>query len=86
MGPQQLQDLKALTKEWDEQRTRAMAEEDWHGLLDHAQIFFQASSIPFRLACLLCHLLAVCHVPAPSKTLLVKVLAAGQKKSLETTC
>ena len=63
-----------------------MAEKDWHGLLDHAQHIFQASSIPFRLTRLLCHLLAVHHAHAPSNTLLVKVLVVGQKKSLEATC
>ena len=28
LGPQQLQELKALGVEWDEQRTRAIVEED----------------------------------------------------------
>ena len=37
LGPQQLQELKAFTAEWDERRTKAMAKEDWHGLLDNAQ-------------------------------------------------
>ena len=86
LEPQQLQELKALAKEWDEQRTKAMAEKDWCGLLDHAQHFFWASSIPFRLAHLLHHLLAVNHTPAPSETLLAKVLVAGQKKSLWAAC
>ena len=54
--PQQLQELKALAMEWDEQGTRAMAEEDWHGLLDRTQYLFRASSIPFGLAHLLHHL------------------------------
>ena len=72
--------------EWDDQRTKAMAEEDWHGLLDLAQHFFLALYIPFRLACLLGHLLAMCHTPTSSKTLLEKVLVASQKKSLKTTC
>ena len=35
------------------------------------------------LARLLCNLLAVCHTPGPPETLLAKVLAVGQKKSLE---
>ena len=70
----------------DEQRIRAIAEEYWHGLLDHAQHLFWAFSIPFRLACILRHLLAMHYIPAPSETLLAKVLAAGQKKSLEATC
>ena len=60
-----------------------MAEKDWCGLLDYAQHFFWASSIPFRLAHLLHHLLAMHHTPASSETLLAKLLATGQKKSLE---
>ena len=63
-----------------------MAEEDWRGLLNCAQQLFQASSILFGLACLLHYLLAVYHTPAPSKTLLAKFLAVGQKKSLEAAC
>ena len=35
MGPQQLKEFKALAVEWDKQRTSAMADEDWCGLLDH---------------------------------------------------
>ena len=62
-----------------------MAEKDWHSLLDHAQDLFRASFIPLRLACLLHHILAMCHTPASSKTLLVKVLAVDQMKSLEAT-
>ena len=69
--------------EQDEQRTKAMAEEDWFSLLDCAQYLFWALSILFRLAHLLRHLLAMHHTPALSKTLLAKVLMAGQKKSLE---
>ena len=38
------------------------------------------------LAHLLHHILAMCHIPAPSKTILVKVLVRGQKKSLEAAC
>ena len=49
-------------------------------LLDHAQHLFWALSIPFGLARLLCHLLAMHHAPAPSKTLLAKALSVGQKK------
>ena len=60
-----------------------MAEKDWHSLPVHGQHLLQASSIPFRLAHLLCHLLAMQHAPAPSKTILAKVLAAGQTKFLE---
>ena len=65
---------------------RAMGDEEWHGLLDHTQHFFQASSILVGLAHLLHHILAKCHTPALSETILAKVLAAGQKKSLEATC
>ena len=72
--------------EWDEQRTKAMVEKDYHSLLDRTQHLFQASSIPFKLACLLPHLLAVHHACAPSKTILAKVLVVGQKKSLEAAC
>ena len=72
--------------EWDEQRTKVIEDEDWRGLLDLAQYLFQALSIPVRLACLLHHLLAMHHTPTPSKTILSKVLAAGQKKSLEAAC
>ena len=49
-------------------------------------IFFNLFSILLRLAHLLCHLLSVCHIPAPFETLLVKVLVVGQKKSLEAAC
>ena len=63
-----------------------MGDEEWRGLLDHAQYLFWALSIPVGLACLLRHILAKhCHVPAPSETILVKVLVAGQKKSMEAT-
>ena len=86
LGPQHLKELKALTMKLDKQRTKAMADEDWCSILDHVQYLFWASSILFRLAHLLCHLLAVCHNPAPSKTLLVKVLVVGQNKLLEATC
>ena len=77
MGPKQLRELKALTGKWDEQRVRATADEDWCSLLNHAQCLFQASLVLFMLAYLLGHLLAVCYIPAPSKTLLAKVLVAG---------
>ena len=40
LRPQQLE-LKALTAEWDEQRTKVTADEDWHGLLDCSQHFFR---------------------------------------------
>ena len=83
MGPQQLKELKAIAAERDEQRKRAMGDEEWRSLLDYSQCLFWALSIPVRLAHLLRHILAVCHVPASSGTILGKVLAAGQKKSLE---
>ena len=35
LGPQKLKVLKALITEWDEQRTKAMEDDDWCGLLDH---------------------------------------------------
>ena len=63
-----------------------MRDEEWWGLLDHAQCLFWASSTPVGLACLLRHILAKHHTPAPTETVLAKVLAAGQKKSLEATC
>ena len=53
------------------------------GLLDRTQHLFWASSILVGLAHLLCHILAKRRVPAPSETILAKVLAAGQKKSME---
>ena len=86
LGPQQPKELKALAMEWDKQRTKATAEEDWCSVLDHTQHLFQALSILFELAHLLHHLLAVCHIPTPFETLLAKVLVAGQKKSLEAAC
>ena len=72
LGPQQLQELKALPTEQDEQRTKVIAEKDCRSLLLCAQRLFWALSIPFRLARLLCHLLAMCYAPAPSETLLAK--------------
>ena len=60
-----------------------MADEEWRGLLDCTQYLFWALSILVGLAHLLCHILAIFHVPAPSDTILAKVLVAGQKKSLE---
>ena len=72
-----------MPAEWDEQRKRVIADEEWHGLLDHAQHLFWALSILVGLAHLLRHILAIHHVPAPSETILAKVLVVGQKKSLE---
>ena len=83
LPPQKLKELKAITAERDEQRKRATGDEEWRGLLDHAQRFFRASSILVGLAHLLRHILAEHRVPAPSETILVKVLVAGQKKSME---
>ena len=85
LPPQQLKDLKAIATERDEQRKWAMRDEEWRGLLDQAQCLFQALSILVGLAHLLRHILAKCCVPAPSETILAKVLAAGQKKSMEAT-
>ena len=83
LPPQQLKELKAITTKRDEQRKQAMGDEEWHGLLDRAQHLFWALSIPVWLACLLRHILAKCNAPAPSETILARVLAAGQKKSME---
>ena len=46
LPPQQLKELKAIAAERDEQRKRVMGDEEWRGLLDHAQRLFRASSIP----------------------------------------
>ena len=83
LPPQQLKELKAIAEERDRQRKWATGDEEWRGLLDCAQHLFRALSIPVGIARLLHHILAKCHVPAPSETILVKVLAAGQKKSME---
>ena len=85
LPPQQLKELKAITSERDEQRKQAMGDEEWHGLLDSAQHLFRALSIPVGLARLLRHILAEHYVPAPSKTILAKVLVVGQKKSMEAS-
>ena len=60
-----------------------MGDEEWRSLLDRAQHLFWASSILDGLAHLLRHILAEHHAPAPSETILAKVLVAGQKKSME---
>ena len=60
-----------------------MGDEEWRGLLDCAQCLFWATSIPVGLAHLLHLILAERRAPAPSETILAKVLAAGQKKSME---
>ena len=81
--PQHLKELKAIATKKDEQRKWVMGDEEWRGLLDCAQHLFWASTIPVRLARLLHHILAEHHAPAPSETILAKVLAMGQKKSME---
>ena len=83
LPPQQLKELKAIATERDEQKKRAMGDEEWRSLLDRAQHLFRATSILVGLARLLRHILAERHAPAPSETILAKVLAAGQKKSME---
>ena len=40
LPPQQLKELKAIATERDEQRKRAMGDEEWRSLLDHAQHLF----------------------------------------------
>ena len=42
LGPQQLKDLKAITMEWDEQTTKAMADEDWYSFMDPTQCLLWA--------------------------------------------
>ena len=83
LPPQQLKELKVIATERDEQRKWAMGDEEWRGLLDHAQHLFWASSILVRLTHLLRHILAEPRIPAPSETILAKVLVVGQKKSME---
>ena len=83
LPPQQLKELKAIAAERDEQRKRATGDEEWRSLLDRAQHLFRATSIPVGLAHLLRHILAKRRAPAPSETILAKVLAAGQQKSME---
>ena len=85
LPPQHLKELKAIATERDEQKKWAMGDKEWCGLLDQAQHLFWALSILVGLAHLLHHILAECRTPAPSETILVKVLAAGQKKSMEAT-
>ena len=85
LPPQQLKELKAIATERDDQRKWVMGDEEWRGLLDHAQHLFWALSVPVGLAYLLRHILAECSVPASSETILAKVLVAGQKKSMEAT-
>ena len=83
LPPQQLKELKAIATERDKQRKRATGDEEWRGLLDCTKRLFWASSVLVGLARLLRHILAQHHIPAPSETILVKVLMAGQKKSME---
>ena len=42
LPPQQLKELKAIAAERDEQKKRAMGDEEWHSLLDCAQYLFWA--------------------------------------------
>ena len=77
LPPQQLKELKAIAAERDEQSKWAMGDEEWCSLLDCAQYLFQALCIPFRLARLLCYILAKRHAPASSETILAKVLVMG---------
>ena len=81
--PQQLKELKAIATERDKQRKWVTGDEEWRSLLDHAQHLFWAMSIPVGLPRLLHHILAECHIPAPSETILAKDLVAGQNKSME---
>ena len=60
-----------------------MGDKEWRSLLDRTQHLFWALSVPVGLACLLRHILAEHRIPAPSETILAKVLAVGQKKSME---
>ena len=83
LPPQQLKDLKAIAAKRDEQRRWVMGDEEWCSLLDHTQHLLWASSIPVGLAHLLCHILAIYYIPAPSENILAKVLATGQKKSIK---
>ena len=83
LPPQQLKELKAIATERDQQRKWVMGDEEWRGLLDCTQHLFWASSILVGLAHLLHHILAKRCTPAPSETILAKVLAMGQKKSME---
>ena len=44
LGPQQLKELKALAMDWDVQRTKAIADENWRGLLDCTQNLYRLYS------------------------------------------
>ena len=54
-----MKEFKAIAAEWDEQRKKAIADEEWHSLLDCTQCFFRASFIPVRLDYLLQNMLAI---------------------------
>ena len=47
LAPQQLKNFKAIATELDKQRTKVIADEDWHGILEDAQQLFWASFIWF---------------------------------------
>ena len=84
LPPQQLKELKAIATERDEQRKWAMGDEEWRSLLDRAQRLFSGHVHPSRASPFAAPHLSREHcAPAPSETILVKVLAAGQKKSME---
>ena len=48
LPPQQLEELKAIATESDEQRKWATGDEEWHGLLDCAQHSFLGLIYPGR--------------------------------------
>ena len=66
LPPQQLQELKAIATERDEQRKRAMGDAEWCGLLDHAQHLFSGlHPSQLGLAHFLRHILAKHCMPLP---------------------
>ena len=65
LPPQQLKELKVIIAERDEQRKWVTGDEEWRSLLDCAQLFFWALSIPVGLAHLLRHILANQRAPLP---------------------
>ena len=82
LPPQQLKELKAITAERGEQRKRVTWEmRNGMAYWTMPSVFFWASSIPVGLARLLLHILAEHRIPAPSKTILAKVLAAWARRS-----
>ena len=83
--PQQLQELKALTTEQDDRR----GPRQWQKRIGAwpagpCPASFSSFVHPFQASLPAAPLLShVHHAPAPSETLLVKVLVTGQNKSLE---